>query len=68
MPPRSILTALAGAHDPLWIAGYNGTATPPAGWSTYTFWQYAAAGTFPGGQDVFNGTLDDLVALADDTP
>jgi GH25 family lysozyme M1 (1,4-beta-N-acetylmuramidase) len=58
-------------NDPLWIANYTGKATPlPAGWSGYTIWQHAAAGTFPGDQDVFNGTLADLrtFALGDYTP
>jgi GH25 family lysozyme M1 (1,4-beta-N-acetylmuramidase) len=42
------------SRDPLWIAG---TASPlPAGWNTYTFWQYAQGGTFPGDQDIFNGS------------
>jgi GH25 family lysozyme M1 (1,4-beta-N-acetylmuramidase) len=54
------------ADDPLWIAGWNDAPSPlPGGWSTYTFWQYASEGTFPGGQDVFNGTPAGLVALAD---
>jgi GH25 family lysozyme M1 (1,4-beta-N-acetylmuramidase) len=57
------------ANDPLFIANYNGTPNPlPAGWGTYTFWQYADSGTFPGDQDVFNGTSDRLLALADNTP
>jgi GH25 family lysozyme M1 (1,4-beta-N-acetylmuramidase) len=54
-----------GVNDPLWTAGYGGTPPLPDGWTTYAFWQYAAAGPFPGGQDVFNGSLDRLVALAD---
>jgi GH25 family lysozyme M1 (1,4-beta-N-acetylmuramidase) len=42
------------SQDPLWIAG---AASPlPAGWGTYTFWQYAQSGTFPGDQDTFNGS------------
>ena len=56
-----------GANDPLFVAGLGGTPALPAGWSTYTFWQYAASGTFPGGQDVFNGTAAQLTALADNT-
>jgi GH25 family lysozyme M1 (1,4-beta-N-acetylmuramidase) len=57
-----------GANDPLFVAGYGGAPVSlPKGWSTYTFWQYAASGTFPGGQDVFNGTAGDLTALADNT-
>jgi GH25 family lysozyme M1 (1,4-beta-N-acetylmuramidase) len=53
-------------EDPLWIASWGGTPSPlPGGWNTYTFWEYASEGTFPGGQDVFNGTPAGLVALAD---
>lgn len=49
----------------LWIANYTGTYTPlPSGWSTYTLWQTADSGTFPGDQDLFNGTLDGLKAFA----
>jgi GH25 family lysozyme M1 (1,4-beta-N-acetylmuramidase) len=51
--------------DPLWIARYSATAgTLPAGWSTYTFWQYAPAGTFPGDQDIFNGSTSQLLKIA----
>ncbi|MFF7652872.1 GH25 family lysozyme [Streptomyces sp. NPDC007983] len=54
-----------GATDPLWIANHTGQATPlPAGWSTYTVWQTAGAGDFPGDQDVFNGTRENLTAFA----
>ena len=52
-------------NDPLWIARYSSSAgTLPYGWGFYTFWQYASSGTFPGDQDVFNGTADRLLALA----
>jgi GH25 family lysozyme M1 (1,4-beta-N-acetylmuramidase) len=53
--------------DPLWITG-SGTAASalPSGWSTYTFWQYASAGTFPGDQDLFNGSSSQLQQLAAD--
>lgn len=53
------------AQDPLWVARY--AASPgalPAGWSFYTFWQYAPNGTFPGDQDIFNGSNARLRALA----
>ncbi|GHJ37462.1 hypothetical protein Sm713_30710 [Streptomyces sp. TS71-3] len=53
------------SDDPLWIANYGGSATPlPNGWTGWTIWQTASSGTFPGDQDVFNGTLDDLKAFA----
>jgi GH25 family lysozyme M1 (1,4-beta-N-acetylmuramidase) len=62
-------SATFGANDPLWIANYNGTPNPlPAGWSTYTFWQFADHGTFPGDQDTFNGSHDQLVSLANTGP
>ncbi|MGE5290620.1 MAG: GH25 family lysozyme [Micromonosporaceae bacterium] len=54
-----------GSNDPLWIACYCGSAgTLPAGWSTYTIWQNADSGTFPGDQDVFNGDTNGLRRLA----
>jgi GH25 family lysozyme M1 (1,4-beta-N-acetylmuramidase)/outer membrane protein assembly factor BamE (lipoprotein component of BamABCDE complex) len=48
------------------IAHYSTSSagTLPPGWSNWTVWQYADAGTFPGDQDVFNGSLDDLARLA----
>ncbi len=53
------------SNSPLWIARYASSAgTLPAGWSYYTFWQYADSGTFPGDQDQFNGAYDRLQALA----
>jgi GH25 family lysozyme M1 (1,4-beta-N-acetylmuramidase) len=53
------------AQDPLWVARY--AASPgalPAGWSFYTFWQYAPNGTLPGDQDIFNGSNARLRTLA----
>jgi GH25 family lysozyme M1 (1,4-beta-N-acetylmuramidase) len=53
------------ANDPLWIARYSSAVgTLPAGWGTYSFWQWASSGTFPGDQDVWNGTLARLQVLA----
>ena len=35
--------------DPMWIAAYGFTSPPmPAGWKTWTFWQYTSVGTVPG--------------------
>ncbi len=55
-------------NDPLWIAPSNsdagGAPTIPASWSEYTFFQYATSGTFPGDQDWFNGTPEQLAAFA----
>ena len=41
---------------------------PPAGWATWTFWQYDDEGIFPGGQDVFNGDYGALQRLAGGMP
>ena len=40
----------------------------PAGWPTFTFWQYSDTGTFPGDQDVFNGSRSQLIRLATAAP
>jgi GH25 family lysozyme M1 (1,4-beta-N-acetylmuramidase) len=51
--------------NPLFIASY--TALPPglpAGWATWTLWQYADRGSLPGDQDVFNGSISALATLA----
>jgi GH25 family lysozyme M1 (1,4-beta-N-acetylmuramidase) len=56
------------SNDPLFIARYSSTVgTLPAGWGTWTFWQHADSGTFPGDQDYFNGAQDRLLALANNT-
>ncbi len=53
------------AANPLWIARYAPTAgTLPAGWSSYTMWQYTSSGPTVGDHDKFNGALDRVVALA----
>jgi GH25 family lysozyme M1 (1,4-beta-N-acetylmuramidase) len=57
----------AFSANPLFIAHYTTATTPgtlPASWSTYTFWQWADSGIFPGDQDVFNGTMSNLQAFA----
>ena len=57
-----------GSEDPLWLADFASSPGPlPAGWGFYTIWQYADSGTFPGDQDVFNGTEARLQALAKNT-
>ena len=58
----------ANGNTPLWIApvasdGGNSPAMP-AGWTSYTFYQWATSGTFPGDQDVFAGTPAQLSAFA----
>jgi GH25 family lysozyme M1 (1,4-beta-N-acetylmuramidase) len=59
-----------GATNPLWIASWSNSVGPlPAGWSTYTFWQWSNQPIhFPGDQDVFNGSQESLVALANNGP
>jgi GH25 family lysozyme M1 (1,4-beta-N-acetylmuramidase) len=56
--------------SPLWIARWADEFGPlPAGWSTYTFWQWTNQPVeFPGDQDVFNGSQEALVALANAGP
>lgn len=49
------------SNNPLFIARYpanisSGAGTMPSSWSTYSIWQYASSGGFPGDQDVFNGS------------
>ena len=51
--------------NPLFIANYSSTYKPlPAGWNQFTLWQYSDSGSLPGDQDVFNGSLTQLQALA----
>ena len=52
-------------YDPLWVARWATSPGPlPAGWSSYTFWQYSPHGTFPSDQDIFNGSAAKLRVLA----
>lgn len=65
--------AFPGAR--LWIASYNGAAAPtvPAGWSSWTTWQYSDSVPQPGissgpvDMSRFNGDLTALRVLADGT-
>lgn len=51
--------------NPLFVARYaSSPGALPYNWGFYTFWQFADSGTFPGDQDVFNGSYDRLKALA----
>jgi GH25 family lysozyme M1 (1,4-beta-N-acetylmuramidase) len=39
----------AFAADPMWVAAYGFSRPPlPAGWTTYSYWQYTSGGTVPG--------------------
>ncbi|MGA8115139.1 MAG: lysozyme [Actinocatenispora sp.] len=65
----STCTGNSGAFantNPFWIAIYRSSppTSLPAGTGTWTMWQYADAGTFPGDQDYFNGDMSRLQALA----
>jgi GH25 family lysozyme M1 (1,4-beta-N-acetylmuramidase) len=54
-----------GANHPLWVARYSDSpGTLPAGWGTYTFWQYTSTGPTVGDHNMFNGAYDRLQALA----
>lgn len=62
-----------GTLHPLWIAQY-GIADPmlPAGWNSYTFWQYATTSQLPGVSGVVTGSLfkgdsEQLVGFASGT-
>ena len=47
------------------IANYSGSPFPlPPGWAIQTFWQWADSGTFPGDQELFNGSHQALVDFA----
>ncbi|MFI2505940.1 lysozyme [Streptomyces sp. NPDC018972] len=53
------------ATTPLWIARYASTVGElPAGWDTYTMWQYTSTGPTVGDHDLFNGTPDGVRAFA----
>ena len=50
-----------GSTNPLWVASYASSAGPlPAGWSSYTMWQYTSSGQTVGDHDRFNGPVADL--------
>nr|WP_235022554.1 lysozyme [Amycolatopsis alkalitolerans] len=51
--------------NPLWVARYNDVigALPPS-WQHQTIWQYADAGSLPGDQNLFDGSLQRLSDFA----
>jgi GH25 family lysozyme M1 (1,4-beta-N-acetylmuramidase) len=54
-----------GGTNALWVARYSSSAGAlPAGWGSYTIWQNADSGVFPGDQDKFNGNQAALQAFA----
>ncbi|KAG7095334.1 hypothetical protein E1B28_006097 [Marasmius oreades] len=55
----------AFTSNSLWIARFSSSPGElPAGWPTYTFWQFADSGPNPGDQDNFNGDLAGLKRIA----
>ncbi len=62
--------------SPLWVAQYTSAACPdiPRPWTRWMFWQDTAGGSVAGvpgsmlDMDLFNGTLDDLVAFTNGAP
>ncbi|MGH3729833.1 MAG: GH25 family lysozyme [Micromonosporaceae bacterium] len=59
-----------GSRHPMWLARWNSSPGPmPAGWSTYSFWQYTDSGSLPGvsgnvDRNQFNGSYERLQVLA----
>ena len=58
---------------PLWIATWGPKPILAGGWTRYTFWQYTDKATLAGmagplDMSVFNGTVAELRALANDAP
>ncbi|WP_217544082.1 lysozyme [Streptomyces sp. GbtcB6] len=58
-------SAFAADHA-LWIArhGSADAGALPAGWSSWTFWQYDNSGSLPGDQNLFNGSAGRLKSFA----
>lgn len=60
---------LALTRYPLWLADYAAQPTLPTGWTSWLFWQHSQTGSVAGvtgavDLDLFNGTLEQLNALA----
>ncbi|MFF4487926.1 lysozyme [Streptomyces sp. NPDC001544] len=54
-----------GKTNPLWVARYaSAVGDLPAGWSSYTMWQYTSTGPTVGDHDRFNGSVDQLKSFA----
>jgi hypothetical protein len=65
----SMANSTAFTAHPLWIATWGPKPILAGGWTRYAFWQYTDKATVPGmagpvDMSVFNGTLDQLRALA----
>ena len=63
-----------GGKAPLWVAHWGASSpTLPAGFPTWTVWQYTSTGSVSGisgnvDRNYFNGSRDRLLALANNTP
>ncbi len=65
-------TSQFSQSNPLWIAAYGAPANDvwmPGDWPQFTFWQYSngvdgLGGSFPGDQNLFNGSYAQLQTLA----
>jgi uncharacterized protein with LGFP repeats/GH25 family lysozyme M1 (1,4-beta-N-acetylmuramidase) len=52
-------------NNPLWIAAYNTSGPPlPAGWPTFSIWQYSSTGPFAGDSNAWNGDYGALQRFA----
>jgi GH25 family lysozyme M1 (1,4-beta-N-acetylmuramidase) len=65
--------SIAFSADPMWVAAYEISSPPlPAGWTTYSYWQYTSVGTVPGVATPGGTDLDSFspsaVALIDPGP
>jgi GH25 family lysozyme M1 (1,4-beta-N-acetylmuramidase) len=65
--------SIAFVADPMWVAAYAISSPPlPAGWTTYSYWQYTSVGTVPGVATPGGTDLDSFspsaVALIDPGP
>ncbi|MBZ3902830.1 lysozyme [Streptomyces griseiscabiei] len=57
-----------GANHALWLARYDpsGAGELPAGWKSWTIWQYDnGSGKLPGDQNLFNGSMSRLKEFAE---
>jgi GH25 family lysozyme M1 (1,4-beta-N-acetylmuramidase) len=63
-------SSTAFGADPMWVAAYRPSHPPlPAGWTTWSYWQYTSSGTVPGVDSPGRTDLDSFsrsaVALID---
>jgi GH25 family lysozyme M1 (1,4-beta-N-acetylmuramidase) len=55
----------AAKNDPFWLAAYGSSpGAAPAGYGTFTIWQFTSQGILGGDEDVFNGGPSRLITLA----